>query len=93
MMATEDYKVQVQNTAIGGDVYPLSTFLHHHLAILEAVEDKDLTPERLRKIATADEKMVTAALELDGGWRKKILEKRGNGRWVDAASRSDAVGR
>ena len=93
MLAMEDYKVQVQNTAIGGDVYPLSTFLHHHLAILEAVEDKDLTPERLRKIATADEKMVTAALELDGGWRKKILEKRGNGRWVDAASRSGAVGR
>jgi hypothetical protein len=24
--------------------------------------------------------MVTAALELDGEWRKKMLEKRGNGR-------------
>ena len=92
MMAMEDYKVQVQNTAIGDDVYPLSTFLHHHLAILEAVEDKDLTPERLRKIATADEKMVTAVLELDGEWRKKMLEKRGNGRWIDAASRSGAIG-
>jgi hypothetical protein len=77
MMAMEEYKVQVQNTAIGGGVYPLSTFLHHHLAILEAVEEKDLTPERLRKIAAADEKIVTAVFELDREWRKKILEKRG----------------
>jgi hypothetical protein len=50
MMATEDYKVQVQNTAIGGDVYPLSTFLHHHLAILEALEKKDLTPSAFARL-------------------------------------------
>ena len=77
MLAMEDYKVQVQTTVIGAEVYPLSIFLHRHLAILEAIEEKDLTPERLHKIAAADEKMVTAVVELDREWRKKMLEKRG----------------
>lgn len=32
------------------------------------------------------------AYQMDGEWRKKMLEKRGNGRWIDAASRSGAIG-
>jgi hypothetical protein len=75
LMAMEEYKVQVQNAPDGGKVYPVSAYLHHHLAILEAVEENDLTPDRLRKIATADEKIVTAVLEMDREWRKKVLEK------------------
>jgi len=74
-MAVEEFKVQVQNASPGSGVYPFSTFLHHHLAILEAVEENDLTPDRLRKIAVADEKMVTAIVELDREWRKKLRER------------------
>jgi hypothetical protein len=70
-LAMEDFKVQIANAPSGTGVPPFSTFLHHYLAVFKAIDDDDLTPERLRTIAVADDKIVAAVNEIDREWRAK----------------------
>jgi len=69
-MAMEEFKIQIAN-ANGKAVLPFSSFLHHHVAVLQAVEEGDLTPERLKQISVADDAITDLHIELDRTWREK----------------------
>jgi hypothetical protein len=71
MMALEELKIQLAHAPPGTGVFPISVYLYHHLAILQAVEENDLTPDRLRKIAAADDTLIAAVKELDRQFRSK----------------------
>jgi Na+/phosphate symporter len=73
-LALEEYKIHIANAA--GAVMPFSSFLRHHIAIWEAIEQGDLTPERLKKIAADDEALDAAQFELEREWRAKRSSKR-----------------
>ena len=75
-LAMAEYRAQLDNAAAGTGVYPFSTFLHHHLAIQKAIDEDDLTADRLRKIAADDEKIVGAVIEMDKAWREKLRRGR-----------------
>ena len=51
-LALEDIKSRLSSLGPGADpsILPFSVYLHYHMAILQALEDKDLTPERLGRI-------------------------------------------
>ena len=49
-LALEDLKLQLAHAKPGTTVFPISVYLHHQLAILKAIEDDDVTPDRLRKM-------------------------------------------
>jgi hypothetical protein len=76
-LAMEEFKIQIANTQ--GKVLPFSSFLHHHIAVIQAVEEGNLTPERLRQISAADDAITDVHIELDRAWaekrRKQLLEK------------------
>jgi hypothetical protein len=86
-LAMEEYKTQISNAGHGIGVYPFSTFLHHHLAIQTAIEENDLTPERLRKIAADDETLVEVVMDLDRQWREKMRQKRAPARLPNAKTK------
>jgi hypothetical protein len=74
-VALEEFKIQIAN---GKAVAPFSSFLHHHVAVLQAVEEGNLTPERLKQISIADDAINDFHMELDRTWlekrRKKLTE-------------------
>jgi hypothetical protein len=70
-LALEDLKIKMANANPGTDIYPLSIYLHHELAILKAIEDNDVTPKRLRKIAATDDKLIRAVKEIENEIRSK----------------------
>lgn len=70
-LAMEEYKIQIANGA-GKRVLPFSSFLRHHIAVLQAIEDNDLTPERLRQISSADDAIADVQIELDRVWDAKL---------------------
>jgi hypothetical protein len=74
-LALEDRKLQVANASPGTGIMPMSLFLHNQLAVLEALEQNDLTPERLRKIAANDTALMEVMLELDRQFRKQAAVK------------------
>jgi hypothetical protein len=76
-LAFEELKMQMAHAAPGTAVFPVSVYVHHQLAILKALEENDLTPDRLRKIAAADEALVTATTDIDRQFRAKIKEASG----------------
>ena len=45
--------------------------LNRHLAILRAIEENDLTPERLRKITADDDALIAVTMALDKEFREK----------------------
>jgi hypothetical protein len=65
MMALEEYKIRVEHATPGSSVFPFSMYLHHQLAMLKAIEEDDLTPDRLRKIAVANQALKAATVELE----------------------------
>ena len=69
-LALEEYKLVLTHST-GRVVLPFSTFLHHHVAVLKAVEENDLTPARLRKIAAADDAIADVHFELESAWAAK----------------------
>jgi hypothetical protein len=71
-IAFEELKIQIANAKPGAPVYPISLYLHHHLAIINAIEENDLTPERLRKIALADEALMTATVAVEKELRERL---------------------
>jgi hypothetical protein len=70
-LALEELKIQLAHAAPGTAVFPISVYLHHQLAILNAIEANDLTPERLRKIVADDQAIINATVELDQQMRVK----------------------
>jgi hypothetical protein len=70
LLAMEEFKIHIANGQ-GKNVLPFSSFLHHHIAVLQAVEDGTLTPERLRQISIADDAIADVHFELDRAWREK----------------------
>ncbi|MGC2080672.1 MAG: hypothetical protein WA728_32590 [Xanthobacteraceae bacterium] len=73
-LAMEDIKNQLANAKPGTGVYPISIYLHHHLAVLRAIEKNKYTPERLREIAAADEGLMELCRKVDDDFRKKMKE-------------------
>jgi hypothetical protein len=73
-VAMEEFKILIAN-ADGKAVPPFSSFLHHHVAVLQAVEEGDLTPERLKQISIADDAINDFHMELDRTWREKRRKK------------------
>ena len=65
MMALEEYKIRVEHAKPGSGIFPFSMYLHHQLAMLKAIEEDDLTPDRLRKIAVANQALIAATVELE----------------------------
>jgi hypothetical protein len=57
---------------------PFSTFLNSQLAMLQAIEENDYTPDRLRKIAAMNHLMFDAHLDLDKEWRDRQRQRPGN---------------
>jgi hypothetical protein len=78
LLAMEDYKIQIANGK-GTYVLPFSSFLHHHIAILQAVEEGNLTPDRLRQISIADDAITDVHFELDRAWQEKRRKKLAGG--------------
>jgi hypothetical protein len=74
LLAMEEFKIQIAN-GNGKYVLPFSSFLHHHMAVLQAVEDGTLTPERLRQISIADDAITDVHIELEQAWREKRRKK------------------
>jgi hypothetical protein len=72
-IAMEEFKIQIANGQ--GKVLPFSSFLHHHIAILQAVEEGNLTPDRLRQISIADDAITEVHFELDRAWQEKRRKK------------------
>jgi hypothetical protein len=71
MLALEEFKTHIAQRPPGGTVPPISIYVHHQLAILNAIEKNDLTPERLRQIAANDEALIAATLELDRQYQSR----------------------
>jgi hypothetical protein len=71
MLALEEMKIQLAHATPGTAVFPISVYLNHQLAILKAVEENDLTPERLRKIAADDNALITATIALEKEFHEK----------------------
>ena len=78
LLAMEEYKIQIANGQ-GKYVLPFSSFLYHHIAVLQAVEEGNLTPERLRQISIADDAITDVHIELDRAWREKRRKKLSEG--------------
>ena len=74
MLALEELKIQLAHAAPGSAVFPISIYLHHQLAILKAIEENDLTPDRLRKIATADNALIAATTDMERQLRSKLKD-------------------
>jgi hypothetical protein len=68
LLAMEEYKIMIAHGA-GKAIMPFSSFLHHHMAVLQAIEEGDLTPERLKAIASKDQALDAAQFELEREWR------------------------
>ena len=75
MLALEELKIQMSHAAPGTAIFPISIYLHHQLAILNAIEENDLTPERLRKIAADDNALMAATVDLERQFQSKQREK------------------
>jgi hypothetical protein len=75
-LALEDFKLQIAHAKPGTVFPPISTFLYHQLAVLKAIEDNDVTPERLRKIAAMDDTLMKTAIEIDDEFRRKMRAER-----------------
>jgi hypothetical protein len=71
LLAMEEYKLRVANVRGQQGVMPFSAFLHHHIAVLKAVEDNDLTPERIRQIAIENQAITDVQFELEREWIAK----------------------
>ena len=74
MLALEELKIQLSHARPGTAVFPISIYLHHQLAILNAIEENDLTPERLRKIAAADDALMAATADIERQFQSKRQE-------------------
>jgi hypothetical protein len=74
LLAMEEFKIMIEHGQ-AKKVLPFSAFLHHHIAIIRAVEKGNLTPEMLRKISAADEEITDVLLELDRAWAEKERPK------------------
>jgi hypothetical protein len=74
MLALEELKIQMLHAAPGTAIFPISIYLHHQLAILNAIEKNDLTPERLRKIAADDNALMAATVDLERQFQSKQRE-------------------
>jgi hypothetical protein len=69
-LAVEEYKIQIEHSA-GARVLPFSSFLYNTMAVLQAIEEKDYTPERLRKISADNNAIFDVLMELDDAWQKR----------------------
>jgi hypothetical protein len=72
LLAMENYKIMIAHGA-GTNIMPFSSFLHHHMAIWEAIEQNDLTPERLKQIAAKDHALDAAQIENESGGQRSSL--------------------
>jgi hypothetical protein len=75
-LALEDLKIQLPHAKPGTAVFPISIYLHHQLAMLKAIEDGDITPDRLRKIAEMDNALIATAKEIDDEYQNKLRAER-----------------
>lgn len=69
-LAMEEYRIMISQST-SAVIMPYSQFLHHHIALLKAIEDNELTPDRLRQIAAADDAIGDALIEIDRAWTEK----------------------
>jgi hypothetical protein len=70
-LALEDLKFQVEHAAPGTGIVPISIYLRHHLAVLNAIEENDFTPERFRKIVAETDALITTVREMEPERGKK----------------------
>lgn len=68
-LALEDMKLQIEHSAPGTKVAPISVFLSNQLAILTALEKDDLTPKRVQEIAAKTDALLEVHKQLDRQWR------------------------
>jgi hypothetical protein len=71
MLALEDMKLQAAHAAPGTGIMPVSIYMRHHLAVLEAIEEDDLTPDRFRKIVAETDALITTVRDLERERGKK----------------------
>jgi hypothetical protein len=70
-MALEEYKMRIASSRPGTPVLPFPVFLHYHLQALDALEQNDLTPERLRKITDENVELIVATAEIEKEMKKR----------------------
>ena len=51
---------------------PISIYLHHQIETLKAIEENDLTPDRIRKIANMDDALIKATKEIEDEFQKRM---------------------
>ena len=73
-MALAEFKSALELATSGKgppNVFPLSLWLYHNDLLLTAIENRDLTPEKLREISASAEKMVDAIKDIDADRRAR----------------------
>ena len=75
-LALEDLKLQVQHAQPGTAVLPISIYLHQKMEIIKAIEENDLTPDRIRRIAKMNDALIEAMKELEERYRSRIQMER-----------------
>jgi hypothetical protein len=75
-LALEQYKVQIANARPGTAIMPMSTYLHHYMQLAKAMEDGELSPERIRQIHALDDEFAETVVNTEEEWRKRMKERR-----------------
>jgi hypothetical protein len=73
-LALEDLKLQVAHAPPGTAVFPISIYLYHQMQVLKAIEENDLTPDRLRSIANSDDALIRVTKAIDDEFRSKVKQ-------------------
>jgi hypothetical protein len=73
-LAMEELKLQVAHAKPGTAIFPIAIYLHHQIETLKAIEEDNLTPERLRKIAKMDDALIRAIKEIEDEFRSKMKQ-------------------
>jgi hypothetical protein len=73
MLALEDLKLRLAH-GYTGTVFPISIYLHYQLAILDAAEKNELTPERIQQIDAENMALIKATRDSEAKIRKELGE-------------------
>lgn len=72
-LALEEYKTQLTNAKPGTSILPMSTYLYHYMQLAKAMEDGDLSPERIKQIYAHNDEFSRTVFDLNTSWKKERL--------------------
>jgi hypothetical protein len=75
-LALEEFKIQIANSPPGGAVLPMSTYLFHALQVAKAMEDGNLSPERIKAILKRDDDFAQTVIAIEEDWQRRRKARR-----------------